>query len=327
MKSPSLDVPILAALFATPGHYVSGADLASQLNVSRSAIWKHIEQLQTIGYPIESQPHYGYRLTETPDVLCADEILARLNLGSPRPSSIPWHPVVFKSTASTNDLVSREAQNGHPEGLAVIAEAQLSGRGRQGRVWESPPKGGLYASVLLRPDWALNQLTRLTILSGLAAAETVEQLTGKKPQIKWPNDIVLNGKKLGGILTEAQCDPDRIRAAIIGIGLNLNQTARDFSPAVRKIATSLRLETGQGWRRADAVLLLLRRLETHYRLPFAKIRDAWSSRCLSLGQRLTLNTPQGVRQGQAVGLDENGALLLRQESGKVETITVGEIVS
>ena len=172
----NLDLEILRALFAGRGEYVSGAALSERLGVTRSAVWKHMEQLQALGYPILSQPHLGYRLDETlPDVLFADEILARLPK-KPETNGIAWRPMVFSETQSTNDLVLREAQAGQqPEGLVIAANRQTKGRGRQGRKWYSHAGDGLYASALLRPGWPLSQVARLTIVTSLAIAEAIEE--------------------------------------------------------------------------------------------------------------------------------------------------------
>lgn len=323
MTSP-IDILILRALFARPGHYVSGEELATQAGVSRAAIWKHLDQLQKIGYPIEAQPHHGYRLLPPPDVWCADEIVARLP--DPLPGADDWRVMLFQDTASTNDIVWREAQNGRGEGLVVAAEQQSAGRGRQGRQWQSRPRAGVYASLLLRPHWPLHQITRLTIVSSLAVAEAVEAVCGRSVQIKWPNDVFMRGKKLGGILTEVQADPEAIRFAIIGMGLNVAQDKSDFPPELRSLATSLKIETGAEHRRADLLVAILAALRERYRQPFEQVRHDWSQRCFSLGQTITVRTPGGPRVGQAAGIDDNGALLLRDESGRVTPITAGDIL-
>lgn len=321
----AIDILILRALFASPEHYVSGEDLATQAGVSRAAIWKHLDQLQKIGYPIEAQPHQGYRLHAPPDIWCADEIVARLT--DPIRSDAPWRVMLFQETASTNDLVWREAQNGANEGLVVIAEQQTSGRGRQGRQWQSRQRAGVYASLLLRPHWPLSQITRLTIVSSLAVAEAVEKLCGKEARIKWPNDVFMRGKKLGGILTEVQADPEAIRFAVVGIGLNVAQEASEFPDELRDIATSLKAETDHDFRRADLLVEILTALQRRYQEPFDVVKQAWSDRCFSLGQTISVRTPAGPQVGQAVGLDDNGALLLRKEGGRVMAITAGDIIA
>jgi BirA family transcriptional regulator, biotin operon repressor / biotin---[acetyl-CoA-carboxylase] ligase len=315
------DVAILRALFAQRESYISGPLLAEQLGVSRSAIWKRMEALQVLGFPIQSQPHLGYRLTATvPDLLVADEILARLPAGK-----IAWQPIIFKETKSTNDLVWREAQGNFPEGLAIVAEQQTQGRGRQGRVWQSTAGHGLYASLLLRPAWPLAQVARLTIVSSLAIAEALEEITRRKIQIKWPNDIFVDGRKLGGILTEVQGDVESLRFAVVGFGLNVHQKAEDFPPQLADIAHSLYQLTGHHFRRVEVLLAILAQVEKRYYDPFNEVREAWMERCLSVGKILQVKTHHGTRQGQAVSLDEDGALLLRVESGQIERITSGDI--
>ena len=322
----NLDLEILRALFAGRGDggYVSGAALSEKLGVTRSAVWKHMEQLQALGYLISSQPHLGYRLGDPiPDLLVADELLARMPKAGKE--EISWRPIVFRETQSTNDLVLREAQVGQAEGLVIAADKQTQGRGRQGRKWVSRAGDGLYASILLRPRWPLSQVARLTIFASLAIAEAVETLTTRRIEIKWPNDLFHEGKKLGGILTEIQADAESLRFAVIGFGINCRQTASDFPDEIRNIATSLRLIQGAAPRRADLLLAILDRLAARARDPFGTVREAWAARCLSVGKLITVQTPSGLKQGQALGLDENGALLLRREGGVVEAVTAGDV--
>jgi BirA family biotin operon repressor/biotin-[acetyl-CoA-carboxylase] ligase len=280
-----------------------------------------MEALEALGYPILSQPHLGYRLgPQLPDILCADEIRARLVH-----AAIDWRPIVFKETSSTNNLVSREAQGNFPEGLVIVAERQTHGRGRQGRVWQSTKDLGLYFSVLLRPDWPLAQAARLTIVASLAVAEALEELSGTKIQIKWPNDLMVEGRKLGGILTEVQGEVESMRFAVVGIGINVGHTKSDFPKELQAMATSLGLISGQELRRVDVLVRILEKLTDHYREKFPVVRAAWEERCLSLGKLVQVQTSRGVRQGQALGLDEDGALMMRVESGKVERITSGDL--
>ncbi len=323
-KSLSIDALILRSFFTDPSHYFSGVVLAEQAGVTRAAIWKHIEQLQKRSYVIEAQPHLGYRLLEAPDRFFEDELLARF--GEEKSGSFSCKPWFLEEATSTNDLAWIRAQEGEQEGFIVVAEKQTSGRGRQGRHWESPSNSGIYASLLLRPKWSLREVTRLTILASVAIAEAIEEFCGVEVQIKWPNDLLMKKKKFVGILTEIQADPEMIRFAILGFGINVNQQSQHFSPEVRNLATSLRIETGRDWRRIDILLAVLPSLKKHYENPFDQTIEKWSGRCLSLGQTLTLQTATGKKQGQAVGLDENGALLLRMESGTVETIMSGDII-
>jgi BirA family transcriptional regulator, biotin operon repressor / biotin---[acetyl-CoA-carboxylase] ligase len=322
VESP--DVAILRALFSAGEGFISGTHIAGQLGLTRAAVWKRMEQLEALGYPILSQPHQGYRLGHPlPDLLIADEIKARL--ASSPPPALSWYPIVFKETASTNDLVWREAIHNYPEGLVITADSQTQGRGRQGRVWQSPASLGLYASVLLRPPWPITQAARLTIITSLAIAQALENISGTRLQIKWPNDLFYQGKKLGGILTEVQGDLESIRFAVVGFGLNLHHQANDFPPELRDQATSLSLLSGRPYRRIDVLLKVLAELQLAYQRPFAEVRAAWAERCFTLGQLLAVQTPRGLLQGQAMNVDADGALLLRLESGRIERITSGDV--
>jgi BirA family biotin operon repressor/biotin-[acetyl-CoA-carboxylase] ligase len=207
----------------------------------------------------------------------------------------------------------------------VAASRQTAGRGRLGRNWESPPDRGLYVSILLRPDLPVTEAGQLTILSSLATADAVEKVSGLRPHIKWPNDVVVHGRKLAGLLIETDPKGGRVAFAVIGIGLNVRQAADDFSAEVRDKATSLHLATGQFHRRADLLVALLHAFERRLSQPFAEAREAWNASSLTLGQRVTLTTTRGRKHGQALGLDESGALLLRNDSGEVEAVTAGDM--
>jgi len=218
--------------------------------------------------------------------------------------------------------VAREqARKGVRSGFLVAASRQTAGRGRWGRNWESPPDRGLYVSILLRPDLPMTEAGKLTVLSSVATVDAVETVSGLRPQIKWPNDLMAGGRKLAGLLIETEPKGGRLAFAVIGIGLNVRQEAGDFSPEVRGLATSLYLATGQLYRRADLLVALLQAVERRLSRPFDEAREAWTASSLTLGQRVTLTTVRGRKHGQAMGLDESGALLLRGDSGEVEAVT------
>src|SRR5664280_2992562 len=200
------DAKILSALRENPAG-VSGADLAGQLGVTRAAIWGRIEQLRQLGYEIEAGPHFGYRLVSVPDVLHADDLLARLG----KTKVIGRDIRVFEQTTSTNDVIEKLARDGVKEGVVVFAETQTRGRGRLGRKWMSPAKRGLWFSVLLRPDLRPQETTRLNVASATALRRAIESQTGLKPEIKWPNDILIHGKKVAGILTELNAELDHVK--------------------------------------------------------------------------------------------------------------------
>lgn len=298
------------------------------------------------GYPMVFHPQGGIGLQEPPDVWCAEEIAGRCFAGAPpmgtsavtsetAPSRgaqrLPeagtpiWNPLLLAETASTNDVAREQGRQGTKAGFVVVASRQTRGRGRLGRSWESPPNRGLYVSILLRPDLAMTEAGRLTILSSVAAVDAVESVGGFRPQIKWPNDLLVDGRKLAGLLIETEPVGARLAFAVVGIGINVGQEAEDFSPEVRGLATSLRLVRGESFRRADVLVALLWAFERRLAAPFSEVREAWAASSLTLGQRVTLTTARGVKHGQAVGLDESGALLLRGDSGEVEVVSAGDM--
>ncbi|HXF11334.1 MAG TPA: biotin--[acetyl-CoA-carboxylase] ligase, partial [Desulfuromonadaceae bacterium] len=234
------DAKILSALRENPAG-VSGAELATQLRISRAAIWSRIEELRALGYEILAGPHFGYRLVGEPDALHADDLLARLG----RTAVIGRDIRVFEQTTSTNDVIEKLARDGVNEGVVVFAESQTKGRGRLGRKWVSPARKGLWFSILLRPELRPQETTRLTVASATALRRAIASLTKLEPEIKWPNDILIDGRKVAGILTEMSAELDCVKHVILGIGIDVNQDTDDFPADLRKIATSLRIESGE----------------------------------------------------------------------------------
>ena len=321
----SPDAAILAHLRRAGEAGMSGAALAADLGISRAAVWARIEELRRLGYEIEASPHRGYTLRKVPDVLHADDLLARL--GSSR--VIGRDIRVFQETTSTNDVVERLGLDGVAEGIVVFAERQTAGRGRLGRQWISPAGCGLWFSVLLRPKLAPMATTQLTVASAVAVARGIQSQTPLLPQIKWPNDILLNGRKVCGILTELSAELDRVHHVTLGIGLDVNQTKEELPPELRAIATSLRLESGRSWPRADIALAILKELDSLYAQigagKFAKISDEWAARCTTLGERVRIRLGDRVFRGTAEALDDEGALLIRTEHGRLERILGGDV--
>jgi len=318
------DSALLGALFSKRGQLISRQELARAADLSRNDLEPRLAPYVEAGYPIEFHPQGGISLQEPPDIWCAEEIVGRcpVRKNSPVPA---WDPVLLAETSSTNDVARDHARKGARGGFVVAASRQTLGRGRLGRDWESPPNRGLYVSLLLRPDLPTAEAGKLTILSSLAAVDAVETVSGLRPGIKWPNDLVVKKRKLGGVLIETERKSSRLVFAVIGIGLNVRQESSDFSPEVRALANSLFLATGRLHRRADLLVALLQAFELRLGQPFAKAREAWEASSLTLGQRVTLTTLRGRKHGQAVGLDESGALLLRGDSGEVETVTAGDM--
>jgi BirA family transcriptional regulator, biotin operon repressor / biotin---[acetyl-CoA-carboxylase] ligase len=321
----SVDGQILEALRTGGSEAISGADLSQRLGVTGAAIWARIEALRQLGYEIEASPHHGYRLLSAPDVLHADDLGWRL-----APNRRIGRDIrVFEQTTSTNDVIEKLARDGAGEGAVVFAESQTQGRGRLGRTWISPARKGLWFSVLLRPNLTPQAATRLTVACAVALRAAIESRTGLKAEIKWPNDILIAGKKVAGILTELSAELDRIKYVLVGIGVDVNLTAEDFSPELRAQATSLRIELGKPVVRIELAAAILRELDRQYgRMldgQFSSVADEWESHCSTLGQRLVIQVGQRRWCGRAESLGEDGALLLRTDHGHLERIVGGDV--
>jgi BirA family transcriptional regulator, biotin operon repressor / biotin---[acetyl-CoA-carboxylase] ligase len=329
------DAKILSGLRASPGG-VSGAELAEQLSISRAAIWSRIEALRQAGYEIEAGPHFGYRLVSSPDALHADDLLARLSEpaanadpAAPRPVIIGRDIQVFKETTSTNDVIERLARDGVREGIVVFAESQTRGRGRLGRKWVSPANKGLWFSILLRPNLNPRETTQLTVASANALRRAIIAETGLRPEIKWPNDILIGGKKVAGILTELSAELDRVKHITLGIGVDVNVDAGELPPEVRKLATSLKIEAGAPVSRVELAAQILRELDRDYarirRGKFSEVADEWEAGCATIGKKVTVQMGDRKITGCAESLDDDGALLVRTEHGHLERVVGGDV--
>jgi BirA family biotin operon repressor/biotin-[acetyl-CoA-carboxylase] ligase len=318
------DAKILMALRENPDG-VSGAELAGRLRISRAAIWARIEELRALGYEIEAGPHFGYRLVGEPDALHADDLLARLG----RTKVIGRDIRVFEETTSTNDVIEKLARDGVKEGVVVFAESQTRGRGRLGRKWISPARKGLWFSILLRPNLRPQETTQLTVASAVALRRAIVAETQLKPEIKWPNDILIGGKKVCGILTEMSAELDRVRYIILGIGLDVNLNANELPAELKKTATSLKIETGEAVSRAELATAILSALDKTYAAigagKFADLADEWEEHCATIGKDVTVQTGARKIRGNAESLDDTGALLLRTEHGRLEPIFGGDV--
>lgn len=312
-------------LFREQDGFVSGEQISRSLNVSRTAVWKHISALRKAGYVVNALPSRGYRLVSAPDMLNIEEIAAQLNT-----SVMGKSLVCLDETASTNAYAFRLAEEGAVEGTVVIADAQSGGKGRLGRVWSSPPGVNLYCSVILRPSVKPYEAPQLTFLSAVAVARAIEQVTGLKPEIKWPNDVLIAGKKVAGLLNEMSAETDGINFVILGLGVNLNMSTEQFPPDLRSPATSLLLEAGQPVERVRFVTQMLRELDMLYAgfltHGFLQVREEWQQRCNAHDREVVVsNGGAEVVRGMFDGIDGDGALLLRQTDGRVERILSGDV--
>jgi len=317
------DAKILSALRAHPNG-VSGAHLAEQLAISRAAVWARMDDLRQAGYNIEAGPHFGYRLVSSPNALHADDLLARLGTTKVIGRDIR----VFEETTSTNDVIEKLARDGVKEGVVVFAESQTKGRGRLGRKWMSPTHQGLWFSVLLRPKLSPQETTQLTVASATALRRAIKKVTGLAADIKWPNDLLIGGKKVVGILTEMSAEVDCVRHVILGIGVDVNQA--DFPPELRALATSLKIAAGgEKICRAELATEILRELDADYARigagKFSQLTDEWETACATIGKKVSVQMGSRLIRGCAEALDDDGALLVRTEHGHLERVIGGDV--
>jgi len=316
---------VLLALKEKKGEWLSGETLSENLNVSRTTVWNQIKALLAEGYEVDSSPKKGYRLSSPPDILSPAEVCPGLTCKVFGKTEYLY----YQDIDSTNTRARVLASTGYPEGTVVVADMQTAGRGRRGRSWYSPSSQGIYMSLILRPVLPLKEISRISLLTAVAVAETLEEELNLPARIKWPNDILINDKKVAGILSEAVTDMDGIEYIVIGIGLNINNQLQDFPSDFRTTPTSARVEDEHPVSRVKVLQGLLARLESRYfnllAGSFEGTLQKGKSLSVVIGQELRLDTINGFLVGQAVDIDDNGFLLLCDESGIVHTIISGEI--
>ena len=307
-----------------PGAFISGQEISSTLQISRAAVWKQVNQLRELGFEIEAQRARGYRLIEAPDLLLASDIQA--DLGT---ALVGREVRCEQEIASTNQQMLQLAADGAPEGLVLIAEAQSSGRGRMGRRWESPAGVNLYCSILLKPQIAPQQAPQLTFLSAVATAETLRDLCGLDARVKWPNDILVGGCKIAGLLNELSAETEQIHALVLGIGLNINMSAEQFPTELRYPATSVLIEKGAPQPRLPLARHLLQRIDALYAEflaeGFAPLRRRWETLFDLLDRQVEVDLGQQQLSGVVVGLEPDGALRLSLPDGRIERILAGDV--
>ncbi|OOE10600.1 biotin--[acetyl-CoA-carboxylase] ligase [Fictibacillus arsenicus] len=315
---------LLHMLAEKEGEFVSGQQISENLNCSRTAIWKHISELRKSGYSIEAVQKRGYRLLTSPDLVTAEEVSLYTGEGT------FGKKVTYKtSVKSTQEIAHSLAREGAVEGSIVIADEQTGGRGRLGRAWQSPSGTGIWMSLILRPEIPLQKAPQLTLLIAVAASRAIEKVTGLEAAIKWPNDLLIKGKKVAGILTELQAEADSIHSVIVGIGMNVNQEKKHFSEEISEIATSLSIESGKTYKRAELAGAVLQEIENLYRSyldnGFAVIKLLWEARAYSLGKRITARSVTGSITGYAKGITDEGVLLLEDDNGEIHSIYSADI--
>ena len=318
-KTSTIKDKILENLILNRGKYVSGEMLASEHSVSRAAIWKHVQALRDEGYMIKSSTKEGYSLVDSPDVLAPAGIKAGL-----KTSMMGKNIHYFKETESTNTL-ARDMAGSVDEGTVVIAESQTGGRGRMGRKWISP-EGGIWLSVILKPKMQPLHAPRITLLAGVAVAKTIREF-GLQAKIKWPNDVLINGKKVCGILTEIGAEMDSIQYVVVGVGIDANVDTETFPEEFRDSSTSLKNELGHDINRVEFVQELLIELEALYlkfqNEGFTSIIEEWRMMSATIGEWVKITTQSRILYGEAVGVDSDGALILETGEGRLEKIVAG----
>ncbi len=300
--------------------YISGDLIASCLGMSRQALWKHIQELKDCGYEIWAVPHLGYKLISSPDRLFPEEVARGLNT-----KFIGKKIHYFDSLSSTMDIAHNLGVNGSSEGALVLAETQTKGKGRLGRNWFSPKYKGIYLSLILRPKLAPNQTPLLTLLSAVSICEAIKAVINLDARIKWPNDILIGNKKLGGILTELNAEIDLTRFVIIGVGLNVNNDKKSLVSG----ATSLKEQEKEDINRIELLQEILRKIELNYLL-FQKngpipIIEKWREFNITLGRRVKVDCQKERIEGFSQAIDTDGSLLIRKDSGVIQKVTSGDV--
>ncbi len=307
-----------------PDHFVSGADVCRELGISRTAVWKHIHQLRDNGYEIEAVPSRGYRLISLPDLLLPAEVTAGLET-----RCVGREVIYFDQTDSTNAQARILADAGAVEGTVVIADNQSGGKGRLGRNWFSPSGVNLYLSVILRPTISPRFATQMTFLSAVAVAQAIEATGSFSPQLKWPNDVLLAGHKVAGLLNELNAETEQIHYLVLGVGVNLNMTAEQFPSDLRCPATSLLLDGGKIVSRRQFTQSLLSSLDQLYTSylsqGFQPLKEEWERRCNVINQWVEVDYQSHQQVGQVTGVDETGALLLSLAGGITERVLTGDV--
>ena len=313
---------ILQFLRSSDGGHLSGAELARRLGVSRTAVWKHIQALEGEGYRIDAVPSKGYRIIAEPDLLRTGE-LKRLLAGGIIGRDIRY----LTETASTNTLAMELAAQGAVEGTVVIAEVQTGGKGRMGRNWVSP-KGNLFFSAILRPDVSPHHAPLMTLAGAVAVATALRNISGVEAGIKWPNDILINGKKVCGLLTEMSAETDRIRHLVLGVGINCNMDPGLLPRDVQGSATSLAVAAQGTVDRTRVLAGALIELDRWYRAFLTDRRgilDAWKDLNVTIGRQIAVSGAGETLTGTAAGIDAEGRLLVTLADGSTRTVAAGDV--
>lgn len=315
---------LIELLESSDYEFVSGQSLSEKLSISRSAIWKHMKELEKDGYQIEGVTKKGYRIMKSPDKVSENTIQWGLKTN--------WlgKNIIHKTTTTTTQQIAHQAaQEDAVHGTVIVADEQTKGKGRLARQWYSAKSKGIWMSIILRPNILPVMAPQLTLLSATVLADTISGNTALTPKIKWPNDIFINHQKTAGILTEMQAEQDQIQYVVIGVGINVNQTEEDFQDDIKDKATSLYLETGQEWNIKDLIQHVLLSFEKSYDLfmekGFQDVKYKWESYGYRIGEQIKIKTLHREWEAKFLGIAEDGALLTLTESDGIKKIYSAEI--
>ena len=319
-----IQTKMLELMFGNRDTYISGQKLSESLGCTRAAVWKQMEELRQVGYIFEAKARCGYKLIHAPDLITENEIKPLL-----KTKSFGQHLYSYQTVDSTQIVANHLANEGAEEGTVVLAEVQEAGRGRLGRKWHTDHARGIAMSIILRPQVPLQKISELTLVIAVTLVRAMEKTVNVHPQIKWPNDIFLNGKKVCGVLTELKGEADQLNYILVGIGINVNETEADFSGGLEEIATSLFLESGQTVSRAAFIANILYEMEEIYPLYLAEgflpVKKIWEQYSLLNGKKIIGKTPHGLLEGMYKGITDEGILLLEDESGMIHEIITGDV--
>lgn len=312
---------ILTILKDTDG-YVSGQELCEHFGVSRTAVWKAMNQLKKEGYEIESVQNKGYRLVKTPDILSKNELVSIR-----KTKWVGTEICYFDVTDSTNTQAKSLGEGDAPNGTLVVADKQESGRGRRGRSFESPAGTGIFMTLLLKPEIEPQNASMLTLVAALAVAKGMEHMVELPVQIKWPNDIIVHGKKVCGILTEMSAQMDYVNYIVIGIGINVSN--EDFPEEIKDVATSIYLESGKRINRAMLIEKIWEEFEAYYELyektqDLSKLVKEYDSYLVNRGQKVRVLDPREPYEGKAMGITDRGELIVDTWEAR-RLVSAGEV--
>lgn len=315
---------LISLLAENTDQYISGQLLSEKLNISRSAIWKHMKELEKDGYEIEGKSRKGYRIISFPDKLSENTLKWGLKT--------EWlgKTIIHKDTTESTQFIAHQAaQEGAVHGTVVIADEQTKGKGRMNRQWHSAPNKGIWLSIILRPMLQPYLAAQLTLLTATVLADVIKEHVQVEPQIKWPNDILIDGKKTVGILTEMQAEQDQIQYVVIGMGINVNQTKEEMPEDIQHRATSLRIESGREWDIKTLIQQILPAFEkayaTYMESGFPPVKEKWESYGFKIGETIQIKTMQNEWQSEFLGIAEDGALIANDKNGKQVNLYSAEI--